>query len=86
MQVNLFQVEFYLIFIQICRNKTFLLGRALSAKRTLLNENMPIQQGDFLSSATQMEVRVKIAKSLLPSITHQLVDNRHLSTRNVNIL
>ena len=41
------------------------------SKRTLLHENTSIQQGDFLSSGTQMKILVKLAKPLLSSIEYR---------------
>jgi hypothetical protein len=63
----------------------YLLGRSSSASRALLNENLTIQQGDFLSNATQMKVVVKLAKPLVPPVEHRLLDDRQLPTTTVKL-
>ncbi|CAF2491807.1 unnamed protein product [Rotaria sp. Silwood2] len=72
-------LEFYIPVVP-CHAAEFNSGRITSAKRALSNENMPIQQGDFLSSGTQMKILVKLAKPLVPSVKHQLLDNQQLPT------
>jgi hypothetical protein len=71
-------LEFYIPVVP-CHAAELTSGR--TAKRTLSNANTSIQQGDFLSSGTQMKILVKLAKSLVPPIEHRLIDNRQLSTR-----
>ena len=51
-----------------------------------MNENLTIQQGDFLSSGTQMKIVVRLAKPLVPQIEHRLLDDRHLPTTIVRIV
>jgi hypothetical protein len=48
-------------------DKKFLQGRS---KRSLLSGNTSIQQGDFLSSGTQMKILVKLAKPLIQQIEY----------------
>ncbi|CAF2086152.1 unnamed protein product [Rotaria magnacalcarata] len=58
-------------------------GRAMSTKRTFSQENMRIQQGDFLSSGTQMKIFVKLAKSLVPPVKQPILDTRQLSAASM---
>ncbi|CAF0826393.1 unnamed protein product [Rotaria sordida] len=76
-------LEFYIPVVP-CHAPEFNSGRITNTKRTLSNENMRIQQGDFLSSGTQMKILVKLAKSLVPPIKHQLVDNRQVPITNIS--
>ncbi|UJR38075.1 hypothetical protein I4U23_030756 [Adineta vaga] len=55
-------------------------GRTSGANHSLFNENLSMQQGDFLSSGTQMKILVKLAKPLVPQIEHRLLDDRQLPT------
>ncbi|CAF0974604.1 unnamed protein product [Adineta ricciae] len=55
-------------------------GRASNGTHSVLNENLTIQQGDFLSSGTQMKIVVRLAKPLVPQIEHRLLDDRQLPT------
>jgi hypothetical protein len=57
-------------------------GRGTNSKRM---ENLHIQQGDFLSSGTQMKIVVKLAKSLVPPVEPRLFDDRNLPTTTVRL-
>lgn len=61
-------------------------GRASNGTHSGLNENLTIQQGDFLSSGTQMKILVRLAKPLVPQIEHRLLDDRQLPTTIVRII
>ena len=57
----------------------FILERGINARRF---EAPHIQQGDFLSSGSQMQIVVKLAKPLVSQ--HRLLDNRQFSNTSVN--
>ncbi|CAF1074162.1 unnamed protein product [Rotaria sp. Silwood1] len=63
-------LEFYIPVVP-CHAPESSSGHISNAKRTLSKENMHIQQGDFLSSGTQMKILVKLAKPLVPLVKHQ---------------
>lgn len=56
--------------------------RGTNAKRL---ETLRIQQGDFLASGTQMQIRVKLAKPLVRPMERRLFDDRQFTTTTVNI-
>ena len=72
----------FLFFIHSCIAMNFIVERGTNAKRL---EALRIQQGDFLSSGTQMQIHVKLAKPLVRPTEHRLLDNRQLTTVPVRI-
>jgi len=75
MHQNLLRVEFS--FIQRLLFSQKLLERGTTAKRL---ESHRVQQGDYLSNGTQIQIVVKLARSLVRPIEHRIVDNRQLSS------
>ncbi|CAF0720803.1 unnamed protein product [Adineta steineri] len=75
-------LEFYIPVVP-CHAPQLLSGRASNANHTLSDEHTYIQQGDFLSSGTQMKILVKLAKPFVPPVEHRLLDDRELRTTTV---